>query len=53
MYFFENLSNEKCASKAIFFDEKKKNRKIRKISEIGNWLLKSEFCKLLSPEDKK
>ena len=26
MYFFENLSNEKCASKAIFFNEKKIER---------------------------
>ena len=30
MYFFENLSNEKCASKAKFFDEKKKIERFEK-----------------------
>ena len=45
--FSKHVNNKKCAPKLIFFNEKKKIRKIWMIFDIGYWLWKSEFCKLL------
>ena len=43
MKFSKNVNHNKDAPKFIFFNEKKKNRKIRIIFDIENWLWKSEI----------
>ena len=43
MKFSKNVNNKKHAPKLIFFNEKKKLRKIRIIFDIENWLWKSEI----------
>ena len=34
----KNVNNKKCAPKLVFFNEKKKMRKIPMIFDIENWL---------------
>ena len=53
MNFSKNVNNNKDAPKLIFFNEKKKFRKIRIIFDIENWLWKSEIRIFQSPPAKR
>ena len=43
MILSKNVNNKKCAPKLVFFNEKKKLRKIRMIFDIETWLWKFIF----------